>query len=236
MIQLDFWRRRPQPAGTSLADRLRSHGLSGGTPVVLHANRRVLVTLTRGGALRVHRGYEAAPDEIIAAIARWARPRTRRADRLLAQRILVAWKCHPERSEGTGPFASLRETAPHPEDEPLIARLRTAWADLNTRHFGGSLGPVQLRISRRMRRRLGEFRPTSAGGPAEIAVGFRHLRRDGWTRATGTLLHEMVHQWQAETGRRLGHGREFREKCAAVGIEGRAIARLDSDIRRYLAS
>ncbi len=65
-------------------------------------------------------------------------------------------------------------------------------------------------------------------------MGLRHLRRDGWARATGTLLHEMVHQWQAQTGRSLGHGRDFREKCAEIGIEGRAIARLGTDFRSYL--
>jgi hypothetical protein len=34
----------------------------------------------------------------------------------------------------------------------------------------------------------------------------------------------MVHQWQAETRRPLGHGPEFRLKCAELGIEGRAVA------------
>jgi len=60
------------------------------------------------------------------------------------------------------------------------------------------------------------------------------LKRDGWVRTTGTLLHEMVHQWQAETGRALGHGRDFRTKCTEVGIEGRAIARLGTDFQSYL--
>ena len=33
-----------------------------------------------------------------------------------------------------------------------------------------------------------------------------------------TLLHEMVHQWQHETGRPVDHGTEFRAKCREVGI------------------
>ena len=33
-----------------------------------------------------------------------------------------------------------------------------------------------------------------------------------------TLLHEMVHQWQHETGRVVDHGAEFRRKAREVGI------------------
>lgn len=216
-----------------LAARLRDHGLPEAMPVILHTNRRVLVSMTRRGALRVHRGYEAAPDEVVAAIARWARPRTRRADRRLAQRILVAFPVHTHVPLPSSPPRA--SDAPHPEDEPALSRLRALHSELNIGHFGGLLGPCHLRLSRRMRRRLGEFRPSGPNGERpEIALAHRHLRRDGWTRATATLLHEMVHQWQAETGRRLGHGREFREKCAEVGIEGRAIARLGTDFRSYL--
>ncbi|HEU5218446.1 MAG TPA: SprT-like domain-containing protein [Gemmatimonadales bacterium] len=216
-----------------LAARLRAHGLPEGIPVILHANRRVLVSMTRRGALRVHRGYEAAPDEVVAAIARWARPRIRRADRRLAQRILVSFPVHAH-----APPPPRRRRSPEtvrPEHAVIAARLLLLHGELNTRHFGGTLGPADIRVSPRMRRRLGEFRPPSLPGERpEIALGLRHLRRDGWTRAAGTLLHEMVHQWQAETGRPLGHGREFREKCAEVGIEGRAIARLGIDFRSYL--
>ena len=219
-----------------LAVRLHAHGLPEAVPVILHANRRVLVSMSRRGALRVHRGYEAAPDDVVAAIAKWARPSTRRADRRLAQRILVAFPvhahCHPERSEGARP---LRVTALRPEDEAALTRLHALHAGLNARHFEASLGPCVIRLSRRMRRRLGEFRPASHPGERpEIALAHRHLKRDGWARTTGTLLHEMVHQWQAETGRALGHGKDFRAKCTEVGIEGRAIARLGTDFRSYL--
>jgi hypothetical protein len=222
----------------ALAVRLRAHGLPDAMPVILHANRRVLVSMTRRGALRVHRGYEAAPDDVVAAIARWARPRTRRSDRRLAQRVLVSFPvheyCHPEEAQRPkGPLL----TPPLPEDQPALNRLQALHAELNARHFNRTLGPARIRLSRRMRRRLGEFRPAPGPGTLpEIALAFRHLRRDGWARATDTLLHEMVHQWQAETGRPLGHGRDFREKCAEVGIEGRAVARLANDFRSYLIS
>src|SRR5687768_5269468 len=77
-----------------LETRLRAAGLSPDTPVVPHTNRRVLVTLTRDGALRVHAGFRFAPDPVLAAIARWARPRLRRGERLAAGRILAAFPVH----------------------------------------------------------------------------------------------------------------------------------------------
>jgi hypothetical protein len=33
-----------------------------------------------------------------------------------------------------------------------------------------------------------------------------------------TLLHEMVHQWQAETGNPVDHGPTFRHKARQVGV------------------
>jgi hypothetical protein len=36
----------------------------------------------------------------------------------------------------------------------------------------------------------------------------------------------MVHQWQAETGRPVDHGREFRRKARELGIEPLARRRL----------
>ena len=44
------------------------------------------------------------------------------------------------------------------------------------------------------------------------------MKRHGWDEALHTLLHEMVHQWQDETGRPLDHGAGFRRKAREVGI------------------
>ena len=56
----------------------------------------------------------------------------------------------------------------------------------------------------------------------EIVISRRHIRRHGWAEAVQTLLHEMVHQWQDETGMPVDHGREFRRKSKLVGIIPRA--------------
>jgi len=208
---------------TELEARLRAAGLPAAMPVVPHRNRRVLVSLTRAGTLRVHAGFSFAPESVLAAIARWARPRLRHADRLAAGRVLAAFPVHAHVPVDNGTRRRPTEPAA-PEDLARLERLRGLHAELNARHFGGALGTVDLRLSARMRRRLGEFRPALGpdAGP-EIAISRRHLRRDGWGRAGETLLHEMVHQWQVETGLPLGHGPDFRRKCALVGIDSRAV-------------
>ena len=208
-----------------LPSRLRALGLPDHIPVQTHTNRRVLVSLTARGALRVHSGYALAPDEVLLAIARWARPRTRSADRRVAQRILLAFPVHQHMPPEREARRVLEPT--RPGDERRLARLGELHRGLNQRHFGGSLGEVVLSLSSRMRRRLGEFRPSDL---PEIVISRRHLRRDGWSGVRDTLAHELVHQWQHETGRKLGHDAEFRARCRAMGIEVRATRRLENDL------
>lgn len=101
----------------------------------------------------------------------------------------------------------------------MATRLTLLHAQLNLEHFGGTLDHLGIQVSRRLARRLGHYTPrANTGGPGEIVISRRHVRRDGWPEAVHTLLHEMVHQWQDETGRPIDHGRGFRAKCRAVGI------------------
>ncbi|HJR34605.1 MAG TPA: hypothetical protein VJ817_06630, partial [Gemmatimonadales bacterium] len=102
-----------------LETRLRAAGLPADTPVVPHTNSRVLVTLTRRGALRVHAGFRFAPDPVLAAIARWARPRLRRAERLAAGRILAAFPVHAH----IPPLTAARRRSSPPVDSGDAGRL-----------------------------------------------------------------------------------------------------------------
>lgn len=206
-----------------LETRLRALGLPPDVPVALHANTRVLVTRTARGVLRIHRGYGHAPDEVLRAIVEWARPRVRRAARLAAQRTLTGFPVHAHVPHGP---ERRRPDVTRPGDARLVERLHALHAELNARHFGGTLGRVRIGLSYLMRRKLGEFRPAAGPGSlASIILGLRHLRRDGWSAAAETFLHEMIHQWQSETGLPLAHDRAFRIKAAAVGIDGRAVRR-----------
>ena len=45
----------------------------------------------------------------------------------------------------------------------------------------------------------------------------RHIARHAWFEVEHTMLLEMLHQWQAETGLRIDHGRTFRQKARDVG-------------------
>jgi hypothetical protein len=70
-----------------------------------------------------------------------------------------------------------------------------------------------------MRSRLGELSvDIRTGQPIEIAISRRHIARHQWSEVEQTLLHEMVHQWQAETGLPVDHGPLFREKARQVGV------------------
>jgi hypothetical protein len=115
----------------------------------------------------------------------------------------------------------------HPDDEVIALHLAEWHRRLNEERFGGSLGSITVRVSRRMRSRLGHYAPAQRGVPAEIAISQRHVKRHGFAQGVQTLLHEMVHQWQDETKRPLGHGADFREKAREVGITARASRAVD---------
>jgi hypothetical protein len=70
-----------------------------------------------------------------------------------------------------------------------------------------------------MRIRLGELSvDLRTGHPIEIAISRRHIARHPWAEVEHTLLHEMVHQWQAENGLAVDHGPAFRRKALDVGV------------------
>lgn len=211
----------PLRSDADLPDRLRRLGLPAGIPVSLHANGRVMITLHPERGLRVHRGYAWAPDEVLSAIVRWARPRQTRRERRAAARVLLGFRVHDHvaRPRPRRGAADPAESG----DEARIARLQLLHLELNARWFAGRLRAIDIRLSSRMRRKLGHYEPASAGTPA-IVISRRHLRRDGWRQVERTLLHEMVHQWQDETGLVIDHGPAFRAKARAVGIEPRASA------------
>lgn len=208
-LSLDFEATRAPQNGDELLAHLQSFGLKRITRCSLTRNRNVMVSF-RGTEMRVHEGYLTAPPDVLQAIVTFIEGR-RRADRAEARRRIVSHKIET-------PRAAPRREQMRPEDEPLAAKL-TVWHErYNADHFDGKLKTVPVRISRRMKSRLGHYTAGTDGGLGEIAISWRHLRRHGWNEALETLLHEMVHQWQDETGRPIDHGRGFRAKAREVGI------------------
>ena len=194
--------------------RLRRLGLAPDIAVTLTRNRTVLISFAPSTGLRVHAGYAWASDDVLTAIITFIRPRASRAERLIARRKFLSF---PVEHHVT-PAARRRVPRTPDAHQPLIDRLVRLHQILNERHFGGTLTALPLRLSDRMQSRLGEFQAPGDGHSAAIVLSHRHLRRDGWTAAAETLLHEMIHQWQHETGLPLDHGTAFRRKARALGI------------------
>lgn len=191
---------------------LRSMGLRGVTHCRVTNNRAVMVSYGNG-VLRIHRAYLSAPHEVLKSIVRFLGARSR-AEARQARSTLLAF------SLPTVDRAPKRRPArARPGDSDLTSRLGDWHQAYNASFFDGALGDIEIRISHKMRRRLGQYTAASpAGEPAEISISRSHIRRHCWTDVLQTLLHEMVHQWQAERGYGLGHGRSFRDKAREVGI------------------
>jgi hypothetical protein len=187
-LELGLHGTTPHNAEELLA-RLQALGLRRISRCRLTRNRNVMVSFG-GGELRVHEGYLSAPESVLRAIVAFVEGRTR-AERRDAQRAIVAFPVRAPRAPSR----------------------------YNARHFEGALKPIEIRVSRRMKTRLGHYTAATGGGEtAEIAISRAHLRKHGWPEALHTLLHEMVHQWQDETGHTIDHGTTFRAKARAVGI------------------
>ena len=197
----------PRNADELLA-RLRTLGLRRIHRCILTRNRTVMVSFGEG-ELRVHEGYLSASEPVLRAIVTFVQGRTR-AERRNAQGVIVA----------AAVVAHVTPRLPertHPDDALMVARLHELHAQLNVERFGAVLRAIPVRVSRRMKSRLGHYVPARQGAPVEIVISRRHIRRDGWDDATDTLLHEMVHQWQDESGLPVDHRAGFKRKAREVG-------------------
>ena len=204
-----------------LVQRLNALGLDGVRHIESHENQSVMVSMTSQSVLRVHRSFAYAPDSVLRAIVVFADPRTRSRRRGGAERMILAFPV-----EGFARPRSRRRRKPavRREDRPVLRRLSQLHRTLNDRFFDGSLGRISFRISWRMQRKLGELTlDPKTDRPLEIAVSGDHIERDGWQEVEHTLVHEMIHQWQAENGVPVDHGAIFRGKSREVGIAPRAM-------------
>ncbi|MEO8200339.1 MAG: SprT-like domain-containing protein, partial [Gemmatimonadota bacterium] len=204
-----------------LRRRLHALGFDGVKDLRTHNNRTVMLTLSEG-VLRIHQGYAMAPDRVLQAIVRFLKPRLpRRLRRALEHQFLS----FPVDLHAPPPARrSKRVERARPGDVRVLHDLSQAHQRLNHLHFDGKLKEIPFRLSGRMKSRLGELSVNTRTGEAiEIGISRAHLRVDSWSEVESTVLHEMVHQWQVESGLPLTHGPDFRRKAREVGIEARAV-------------
>jgi hypothetical protein len=206
-----------------LPERLRALGLREVDRILTHTNQTVMLSLNRR-VLRIHRGYAFAPDDVLKAVVRFLNPRVPRVLRRHAERDFLEFPVHAYTPVGD---RVTRLDRPRPGDLRLLQRLKELHRELNLRHFGAALPEIPIRISNRMKRRLGELAvDAQTGRAAEIAVSRRHLERHPWMEVEHTMLHEMVHQWQAESGFSVDHGPCFRSKAEEIGVLPQAKRRI----------
>jgi hypothetical protein len=203
----------PPRNAEELRARLQRLGLGAQYRVRLTTNRTVVVSYS-GGELRIHNSFLGASEDVWQAIIVFVHGRNRVA-RNAARRMILEF---PVPRPADAPRRRRAPERTHPADLPIIRELSRWHRAYNEERFGGTLREVPIRMSRRMKSRLGHYSPAADGYQPEIVLSRRHLRRDGWEEALHTLLHEMVHQWQDEQGFAVDHGARFRAKARAVGI------------------
>ena len=203
----------PPRNAEELRVRLQRLGLGSQYRVRLTTNRTVVVSYS-GGDLRIHNSFLGADQEVWKAIIIFVHGRNRVVRREARRTILE----FPVPRSSDSPRRRRTPERTNPTDLPLIGELSRWHAEYNRARFGAMLREIPIRISRRMKSRLGHYSPASGGSEPEIVLSRRHIRRDGWEEALHTLLHEMVHQWQDEQGFVVDHGSSFRAKARAVGI------------------
>jgi hypothetical protein len=203
----------PPRNADELRTRLQRLGLGKQYRVRLTTNRTVVVSYS-GGELRIHNSFLGADEDVWKAIITFVHGRNS-VLRQEARRTILEF---PVARSHDAPRRRRRPERTNPADLALIRELSRWHVVYNNERFDGALREIPIRISRRMKSRLGHYSPASEGYVPEIVLSRRHIRRDGWAEALHTLLHEMVHQWQDEQGLVVDHGASFRAKARAVGI------------------
>lgn len=226
-----------------LLEILRGHGAGRLERVRLRANRRTIWSLTGGGrTLNLHRAYSRAPDPVLAALAVICREALRRTEAYRrAARTVADW---------SGVRRDIRELRAEDHQARKAGKrrswccatpdqrgyLRALFRELNRERFDGRLpDDIPLRLSSRMRRRLGQMRP----GPevdgrrtvGEIALNVDLLLPANDALRLDTMLHEMAHAADYLESGHLGHGPSWKGWARKVGCRPRACA-AGSPVRR----
>lgn len=88
-----------------------------------------------------------------------------------------------------------------------------------------ALDDVDFRVSARMTRSRGATRITRSTitkevTAIEVVLSKHEHDNHGWEETQHTVRHELIHVWQAQTHRSVGHGASFHEKTDALDVRG----------------
>ena len=105
-----------------------------------------------------------------------------------------------------------------------LGRLYAAYHEYNIQHFASMLVtlPIYIRPTTGQVTIAYTWTDDYTGAPRYIVLTEAHALGDPWLEVKETLLHEMVHVWQAQQGRKVGHDESFRLMAERLGISGRA--------------
>jgi predicted SprT family Zn-dependent metalloprotease len=183
--------------------------------LVFTRNRRVMIsTGDRGTTLRLNERFREAPPEVLRAVGRLLSRPSAGSGRAARAVILEYLRKTPS----SGGPARGRQRLVRRGDHPAIERLAAEFRRVNEAHFERALPTVPIFLSGRMQRRNGHFSPS----PLEIVISRRLCSDAEDGEAEKTLRHEMIHLWQHVTGRKLGHGTDFRRWARQLDVHPRA--------------
>lgn len=219
-------------------DLLRERGARGLRKVVLRANRSTIWSLTQGGrVLNLHVAYRRAPVTVLRAfvqIVAEASSRSRSDLYRRACRVVSEWPGLAEELQRIR-ASHRRQRAPArrgPGVGPCCATpaqrvyLRRLYRYLNETRFGGRLpASVPLRLSSRMRSRLGQMVPGVVDrrrAVLEIALNVDLMLEGNGRERLDTLLHEMAHAADYLASGHTGHGASWRRWAQHAGCHDRA--------------
>jgi len=111
-----------------------------------------------------------------------------------------------------------------------LGQLYAAYHEVNQSRFGMLLPMLPIFINPGVRKRQNSEEPEIAhlwtddytGAPRYIEFWEHHALTDHWSYVRETLLHEVIHVWQAATGRKVAHDAVFRLMAKRLGVSGRA--------------
>jgi len=220
----------PDRTGGQILELLRGWGAGGLRTVRLRSNRSTIWSITqRGECLNLHRAFAAAPEEVLRDLAVIATSGGLADDRARsASRRVSAWTpLHRELERIRGRARrSGRPVGPCCATADQVRYLRCMYRYLNRARFGGRLpAGVPLRLSARMKSRLGHMKPGELEGRRrvlEIALNVDLMLAENDGIRHDTLVHEMAHAADWLFDGEVGHGPTWRWWADYAGCESRA--------------